>query len=301
MGKRMKTKVGFIVLNYNDFNTTINLVDSLIKWDFPNEFFRIVIVDNRSNDDSYKKLCEHYKLDLNVDVIQSEKNGGYSYGNNFGVKYAVKMYMPEYIVISNPDIQISKSTFLGLLDTFKIDESIAMVSPVMKDINGNYKIYSQKLPSYIDDLKACYNSSKSATIIEDDLEYFDSNRTMIITQMLPGSLFVVRTDYFQEVGMFDENVFLFCEERIIGKKMNDKGYKLILRKDLFFVHAHSVSIKKAYDVINTWKILLNSRWYYQRRYNKINFLQSIWFRINIHFFVVLLNTKMHLYKILKEK
>ena len=49
----MKSKVGFIVLNYNDSDTTINLIDSLINWDFPNEFFRIVIVDNQSKDDSY--------------------------------------------------------------------------------------------------------------------------------------------------------------------------------------------------------------------------------------------------------
>ena len=291
-----RKKACFVILNYNDFETTKKLVNSIHKWE--RDCYQIIIVDNQSTDESYKTLDNCYKGYENIDVLISEKNGGYSYGNNFGADFAIKKYNPEYIVISNPDIEIEMSTFDELLRTFDVDESIAMVSPVMKSINGEYKIYSQRLPNYMDDLRACFNSSKSRTIKE-EFEYVNGDTRLIRTQMLPGSFFVVRTKCFAEVGMFDENVFLFCEERILGRKMHEQKYKLILRKDLFFVHQHSVTMKKTYDIIAQWKFIMKSRLYYEEKYNKIPLFQSIILKICMKLFLIILNIKLVIYQKLR--
>ena len=266
----IKESICFVILNYNCAEETQHLVDTLNRWDGTALDYRIVVVDNCSTDNSFKVLSSLYRTNQFVDVIQSEKNGGYSYGNNYGSRYAKERYNPNYIAIANPDVQIEENTVAELLKTFHTDDSIAMVAPVMKSINGDYAIASQSLPKYYDDFRACWTEKNPPSVNKDSFQTLPNHQYMILIEMLPGSFFVVRTDYFFRAGLFDENVFLFCEERIIGARMKELGYKLILRIDLFFVHAHSVSIKKAMDTVKTWKILWRSRIYYQIRYNKIS-------------------------------
>ena len=67
-----------IVLNYNDAETTLEFVEMAKMC---NAIDKIVVVDNCSTDYSLSKLtC--LKSDK-IDVIQTDKNGGYAYGNNF--------------------------------------------------------------------------------------------------------------------------------------------------------------------------------------------------------------------------
>ena len=139
----------------------------------------------------------------------------------------------------------------------------------------------------------------SRTIKTDNYDYLNGNQNMILTEMLPGSFFAVRADLFQKIGMLDEKVFLFCEERILGKRMKDNGYKAVLRADLFFLHAHSVSIKKVYKVIQTRKLILNSRIYYEENYNHINFWQSFLLRTASFISLRYLQLKLGLRKLIR--
>ena len=76
-------KIATIIVNYNDVEDTIRFVNEITKYDVIN---RIVVVDNMSTTigafENLKKL-ESQK----VKVLQADKNGGYDYGNNFGIKY----------------------------------------------------------------------------------------------------------------------------------------------------------------------------------------------------------------------
>ena len=56
----MRREVCFVVLNYNDSDTTIRLVDSLNKWEAKEIHYQIIIVDNKSQDDSYEKMQRHF-------------------------------------------------------------------------------------------------------------------------------------------------------------------------------------------------------------------------------------------------
>ena len=282
--------ISFIILNYNGFDETTKLVDSMIKWDSKALDFQIVIVDNCSSDDSFSRLSDRYAENNVVDVIQSQKNGGYSYGNNYGTRYAIKHHDPRYIAISNPDVELEQGMICSLLNTFDFDDRIGMCAPIMKAVDGSYRIYAQDLPTYEDDLKACSVFDRSRTLKQEGYSTLNENENLILTEMIPGSFFVVRADYFQKVGMFDESVFLYCEERIIGKKMKDAGYIAIKRADLFYVHAHSVTTKKAFNEINRWRILLNSRLYYEKEYLKKSTAQLMLLKLSMKKYLVELRT-----------
>lgn len=261
-------KISIIILNYNGFEETYKLAKSISLWDYEKLDYHVVIVDNCSTDNSFQQLNNCFMKYSRFDVIKSEKNGGYSYGNNFGAKFAIDMYHPDYIIISNPDVEIEESMVVQLIKTFSIDKKIGMCAPVMKSLDGSYSVYSQKTPGYSDDLRACYIFNKPKSLIKKGYSYLGAHSNCIVTEMLPGSFFAIRTDCFIEVGLFDENVFLYCEERIIGWRMKNAGYLAVLRSDLSYIHAHAVTTSKAMDIMKKWKILLSSRLYYQKEYEK---------------------------------
>ena len=80
-------KTALIILNYNDADTTESLI-RLVK-DY-SALDHIVVVDNRSTDDSYERLKKH--ASDKIDVLLAESNKGYATGNNFGAFSALFLY-----------------------------------------------------------------------------------------------------------------------------------------------------------------------------------------------------------------
>ena len=102
-------KVAIIILNYNSEDDTVKYVETIKTYEVLN---KIVIVDNKStNNNAFKKLLS-LKNDK-IDVIQSDKNGGYSYGNNYALKYLEeKQEKYDYIIISNPDVSVTQKAII---------------------------------------------------------------------------------------------------------------------------------------------------------------------------------------------
>ena len=86
--------VSIIILNYNAGQLLFDCIKSLLKTKYGN--YEIVIVDNASNDKSYKKCKEKYPQ---IQIIENGENLGYCEGNNIGIRKA----KGEFIVILNPD------------------------------------------------------------------------------------------------------------------------------------------------------------------------------------------------------
>ena len=86
-----------ITLNWNRRDDTLKCLESLVKSDFPN--FRILVVDNGSEDGSPEAIKEHYP---SVEQMINGKNLGFAGGFNQGFKYALNAGA-EYILIVNND------------------------------------------------------------------------------------------------------------------------------------------------------------------------------------------------------
>ena len=92
----MRPHVVFLILNYNSYIDTIKLADELLS--FKSQYFdySILIVDNKSTNDSFNNLSDRYQSEKQVKVISTNCNGGYAKGNNFGL-WSMKDCAPEYV------------------------------------------------------------------------------------------------------------------------------------------------------------------------------------------------------------
>lgn len=260
-------KAGIVILNYNTSDETIKLAKLLEQYKC---FEQIVIVDNGSLDEEVKKL-RGIQSDI-ISLIETERNGGYSYGNNIGYSILAETEV-EIIFFSNPDVYIEEND-IRLICKYMEESKYSMLSGIEYDINGNLNdVYLSYIPSYIDDLLSCFligrkiNKRRHLIRINTDKQIND-------TDVLHGSFFAVRKDDFELAGGFDENVFLYCEERILASRIKRLGGKIGIVTSAKYKHMHSVSIDKVYpDTHKKMKLLYKSRMYYNKKYNNIGLIR----------------------------
>ena len=258
----------FVILNYNDYETTIKLVNNIKNYNIVDE---IVIVDNNSTDSSF----EHLKLLMNekIIVLKNSCNKGYSSGNNLGCKYLIEKYEKCNIFISNPDIIIKDEQILiDLLDTFKLD--VGIVSPLILE-NNKYN-RGWKLPTpFVDalmNIPIIHNKVREKNLLYSEERY---NKDIVDVEVVSGCFFLIRSDVLKKVNFFDENVFLYYEENILGKKLKDLNIRSVVNTKVEVIHNHSISIDKNVKKLNKIKILKKSQMYFEKHYNKANIFERI--------------------------
>lgn len=272
----MKNNLAVIVLNYNDPSNTIKYVNTIKKYDCID---RIIVIDNLSPDGSFEKL-KKLRNDT-VDVIESNGNRGYAYGNNFAVKYLIQKYGEfKYIAISNPDVEVPEESYKKCLEFLNSNNDVAIAAPRMYDINDKpHQLSGWKIRSLrgdIMDTSLCLTELYQLPHIE---RYTDKklNKKAAYVECVAGSFFIIRYEAFEKVGYFDEGTFLYFEEDILGNKLKKAGYKNVVLNDCKFKHFESVTIDKNMNFMKKFKNLQKSKRYYHKNYN----IHATWWKLLI--------------------
>ena len=278
-------KTAAIILNYNDVDTTIKLLDSIKGYSCLDA---IIVVDNASTDDSALRL-KNYISD-NMILVEANANHGYGAGNNLGIRYAKEMLGADYALIANPDTVFSEDCISELIKVLKRHKELALIAPVMTtdnrdeqiNIPGSKKnnIYSpvaQPLRPWLYDLLASGPISRRlfVKILGYNESYF-KNKSCVYVDTVPGSLLLVDIDKFLEAGGYDEEVFLYAEEYILGHELKNIGYKSALLLRQSYIHRHSSSISKRYkSLIKRQKLRIKSTLHYYAYYLGVSRLQLL--------------------------
>ena len=259
-------KLGFVIVNYNDANTTIRLLNQ-IK-DYKN-IDQIIVVDNNSTDDSVKKLKK--LKSKKIKIIENKENKGYASGLNTGAKYLIQTLGECNIIFSNSDIIIKNEKDLDTISS-DIKGDISVSSPVIEEHNNLNRGWKKTTPLTESLLNLPYISRyfKKKKLYYKDNHYKED---ISYVDVVSGCFFMVDSSALQEINYFDENTFLYYEELIFSKKLEEKNKKLIVDNRVHVIHNHSVTIDKNVKRINKYKILKASQRYYVKNYLKGNLLE----------------------------
>ena len=260
--------ISFLILNYNSYKDTISFVQHILNQEKIIQLPPILIVDNCSSDHSFDILLQNFQDNQNIEVIQTQYNGGYGYGNNWGIKHLQQTYNPEFIIISNPDITANVAVIPEMLKTFQVDKKIAAVSVQMVNSNNKHQLSAWTLPNLFDDIILSVGLLKA--IFGNPVEYPKIMKSQYV-EILQGAFFMIKSKAMNEIGGYDEKMFLYGEERILGFKLKEIGYKLYFLPHLSFIHQVGNTINKIFpSKLSKFRILQKSRRHYQSKYLKQN-------------------------------
>lgn len=263
-------KISCIILNYNDSSTTIDLVNEIKDYDCLDS---VIVVDNASTDDSWQCLSALDK-EKKVYVTRAVANGGYGAGNQLGIDYAVDRLGASYVIVANPDIHVTAQCIGRVKEALDRTSHAAMASArVMSPQGDELFSYWTLLPLWKDLLDTGLVTRRLFKRILNTPPYELKNggdNDCRLVDAVPGSFFMLKPDVLsaQEVKeLFDKNIFLYYEEKVLGRKLEKLGLATVLVTDQSYVHAHSVSIDKSVkSIADKQKLLHQSKLYYYKRY-----------------------------------
>lgn len=259
-----------VVLNYNDAKMSVDLAMAIKKY---STIKHVVIVDNCSTDNSWSMLSR--LDDEKIICIRTERNGGYGYGNNYAARYAFDYLNSDAVLIVNPDVTFDEELICTLSQAIQQDPLVGVVSAIQLDRNGReIKRSAWRIPTiweYIISLDQLI--SKLMRGFYYSLEELHK-APIVPVDCVAGSLLMIRREAFEATKGYDEEMFLYCEETMLGCKIKEAGYRTVLCSDVSYKHFHGASISKSIQSsLKQRKILLQSHHLLLKKYLKANRFQ----------------------------
>lgn len=258
------TKATCVILNFNDWERSLKLASTIMLYD---SIENVIVVDNCSTDNSREKL--DIQLNEKYIFIESDRNGGYGYGNNLGIKRAYELGA-KFILIANPDVVFTNDCLRHMLDRISQIESCGAIGAKETYLGT----YGWKYTSGLDDVL-------SASIIFNKIlrkryyprEHFE-NKEFANVDVIPGCFILIAASAFEGEKIYDEDFFLYEEEKVIYTKLKRKGLTSVIDLQTSFEHRHvrptHVDINK---MLTTKKRLLKSKTLFLRKYRNFNIFQ----------------------------
>ncbi len=244
----MKITAGIVILNYNTYDDTKNCIASIDRYEVGGQH-RIYIVDNASFDGSGEKLRAEFGSREDVTYLCSEKNLGFSGGNNIGIRQALQDGC-EYIFCLNSDILLMNEAISHMVESFRKHPQVAVVCPRVYDATGEVDCTTVGRPitfgSYLAEkpvIGSMVRAFSRGRIPE--IEQPDASSDYVGEGMACGCIFAMTADFARESGCLDENVFLYYEESILAYKMSRFDKKLCICANAHVIHIGQTATNRA--------------------------------------------------------
>ncbi|WP_164111732.1 MULTISPECIES: glycosyltransferase family 2 protein [Sphingobacterium] len=244
-----------ILLNYNGIDDTIECVKSLQG--LSNKDFRIIIVDNKSTTHTIDELASklgtniqfvsmlelsNMKANNRVVLIESDRNGGFAYGNNLGIRFSIQQSDCEYVWLLNNDTIVDENILNELIDSYETKKAegikVGIIGSKLIHYYDRNSIQSigWRFNKYFGFPKQIGANIPANSL--DTLKYKGSDFSYVA-----GASMFVSKSYIQDVGGLNDKYFLYFEEIDWTLRGNQLGYKLEFCPRALVYHKEGASTK----------------------------------------------------------
>ena len=252
----------FVILHYKTHEDTIQCVESIVD-KIDTDDYKIVIVDNASNNGSNEELVQHYRMHDRITIIQNNSNLGMARGLNVGIRYALEHLNPRFIAAINNDTCLLDSDFYKVLNRkfeqyhFAVlgpmiitRDGYCNVNPIRNTVRGRDEI-KKSIARYQKLIRLCnlnliglykfLSSIKKKKAIDKTCHLEDR-----LDFKLHGSFWVFSSTYFEYFDGLDDSTFLYGEEDILYLHIIKNGLHTLYTPDIKIFHKEDSSTNKVY-------------------------------------------------------
>ena len=206
-----------VIVSYKNYGVLSNCLDSIQKFNDIGDALEVIVVEQTPESDLYARLCREYPW---VVAVRRE-NKGFGAGNNAGAAIA----HGRYLLFLNPDTVLLEPVFRFSIARFEENPKLGLFGVRLVDSSGNrnQSFYFRKP----------YGILRGSILwrICDRFDLFIPN-AMYIT----GADMFVRANAFQQIGFFDERMFMYFEETYLCEKLEHAGMSIGYFSDRRIVH-----------------------------------------------------------------
>lgn len=216
-----KPFVSVIVLNYNGRRFLEDCLTSLDKQSYSN--FEVIFVDNGSTDNSVDFIKKKFPC---VKLIENKKNLGFATGNNKGIKIS----SGKYIVTLNNDTKADRTWLENLVNVAESNNNIGMCASKIYFFHNSNLIDSVGVNIYPDGM------TRARGRLEKDVGQYNKIEEILLPSACAA---LYRREMLDQIGLFDEIFFAYCEDTDLGLRGRLEGWKAVLVPSAIVYHFYS--------------------------------------------------------------
>ena len=253
-------KVSVVVPNWNGMRFVGMCLDSLAKLDF--EDYEVIVVDNGSADGSREMIEEQYP---DVKLLKLPDNMGFAIACNEGIKAS----NAEYIVLLNNDIEVTPDWLRELYEGMERHPECGMGTTKMMFLDQRDVFYNTG------DLFHSWSAGGGRGQGEKDVGQYEKEDYVFGACAGAG---IYRREFFNQVGLFDEDFFIFAEDVDLNMRGQLQGLKAVYlpKAKVFHIGTATVGL---YSDRYVYLCKRNDIWVFIKNYSLkmyFKYLSSIW-------------------------
>lgn len=232
-----------VIVNYNSGPLLASCVHAVLQ-----QVRQVVVVDNASSDMSLTEL-ENKLSSEKLHIVRLHDNVGFAAGCNAGFKLSTQ----SLILFLNPDCILQENSMQRMVQVIESDTHIGMVggflvNPDGSEQGGGRRAIPTPWRAFVRAF-GLYRLEKFWPYLF--LDFHLNNKPLphgpIEVEAISGALMLVKREAIDDVGLWDENYFLHCEDLDLCMRFKQKKWKIVFIPDAPVVQTILKVIEKVHD------------------------------------------------------
>jgi len=230
--------VSIIVVSYNTKDFTQNCLKSVFE-KVQGVNFEIYVVDNNSSDGSCEMIEQEFPQ---VKLIKNKDNKGFGAANNI----AIRDSKAKYVFLLNSDTVLLNNSVKIFFDFMEENQKVSCCGGNLYDKDLTYRYSYGSFPTIKSVLT---NRLYLDKIFKSPHKKTKEPLNILTVDSVSGANMFLRRSVLDEVGLFDEDFFLYYEETELSWRMKKSGYKSVIVPDAKIMHLEGASEKASSNKI----------------------------------------------------
>lgn len=233
--------LSIVIVNYNTPRLTIDCIQSILDANL-NIQYETYVVDNASSDDSVEQLKEAFPQEITL--IANKQNVGFSKANN----QAIKACKGRYVLLLNSDTIVHSDTLDTMVQFMDAHLDVGAAGCEVNLTNGSLdKACHRGFPTpeaslyYMTGLSRKYPNSPKFNSYHKS--YMNMQEIHDI-DCLVGAFMIVRREAFEQVGLLDEEFFMYGEDIDWCYRIKEAGWRIVYNPTVSIIHYKGASSRK---------------------------------------------------------
>ncbi len=229
-----------IIVNYNAGPVLVESVSAVIE-----QTGEVILVDNDSRDQSLALVEAKFGQDARVKIIRNGANLGFAKACNIGAQAASQ----PFLFFLNPDCICAPHSVTRLYQSLLQNPQAGMVGGLLLNPDGTEQAGGRRLtPTPGRTLVRSFGLQRWAKrwpqlLVDFNLHQQPLPNAPLSVEAISGACMLVKPEALTQVGLWDEDYFLHCEDLDWCMRFRRAGWDILFVPDAPFSHAQGTCSK----------------------------------------------------------
>jgi GT2 family glycosyltransferase len=232
--------VCIVIVNYRTADLAVDCLNSIATQVSGLPKLHVTVVDNSSGDGSVEKLRSAIFRQgwLSwVTVIPADRNGGFAFGNNIGIRAALQSAgSVEYVMLLNPDAVAHEGAIQALVDFMDSHQNVGIAGSRLENAKGVSESSAHNALSPLGELVSGASLGMLSRVLHRYAVTPPIRESAHECDWVSGASLIVRRGVFEQIGLMDEEYFLYFEEVDFCARARKAGWQIWFVPESRVVH-----------------------------------------------------------------